>query len=235
MPARPIFPPASTPTGKPDLIPTIHAFALGPFQTNCYIVALGRACWIIDASFEPEPLIDHVRAHNLRPAALILTHAHLDHIAGVDHVLHALGEMPLLIHADEREWLTDARLNHSASYGMPITCRPATGTIADGETLELGPSLWRVLETPGHSPGGICLFWERGDESMDVPPVLLAGDALFSGSIGRTDFSGSDHQTLLRSIREKLYMLPGETIVLPGHGPATTIARERETNPFVRA
>lgn len=215
----------------------IKTFTLGPFQTNCYVVTAGTdACWIVDASFEPGPLVRHVRAKGLRPQALILTHAHVDHIAGVAEVRRELGPIagpgavgpPVLLHGAEREWLNDPVLNLSAMMGMSVTAPGPDRLIGEGDWLELGATRWLVLHTPGHSPGGITLWCE-------TEGVALVGDSLFAGSIGRTDFPGSDFATLERSIREKLYVLPDATRVYPGHGPATTVGREKLSNPYVRA
>lgn len=209
----------------------LQGLPLGPFETNCYLYApsaeAGAPCWIVDAGFDPAPLIEAVRASGLKPEKLILTHAHLDHIAGVDAVSEAFGGLELLVHEAEREWLTNPDLNLSGGYGFPITCRPADRLLRDGDELTIGDESWSVLHTPGHSPGGITLV------SPDRA-VALVGDTLFAGSIGRHDFPGSDFDTLARSIRERLYTLPDETVVLPGHGPETTIGREKRSNPFVR-
>ncbi|MCB9844491.1 MAG: MBL fold metallo-hydrolase [Phycisphaeraceae bacterium] len=210
--------------------PTLTGFSLGPFETNCYVVAVPDCpvCWIVDAGFGPSDLIDFVQDQALVPDAVILTHAHADHIAGVDSVLASFPGTRLLIHEAERAWLDDPQQNLSASMGFSVTCRDATGTIAEGDVLSIGGTHWRVLHTPGHSPGGISLV-------HDASHQVLVGDALFAGSIGRTDFPTSDHALLERSIRQKLYALPAETVVFPGHGPTTTIGRERLSNPFVRA
>jgi len=205
----------------------LEAVTLGPFETNCYIVASGERCWIIDASFEPEELIGRVRKLDLKPEALILTHAHVDHMAGIDEVVRAFGPLPVVMHADEREWLANPILNLSAAMGMPVTARGPDRFIADGDTLTLGDQQWSVLHTPGHSPGGVSLVNSKAR-------IAIVGDTLFAGSIGRTDFPGSDFETLSQSIRTKLYTLPDETRIYPGHGPASTIGRERRTNPFVR-
>lgn len=207
-----------------------RGFALGPFETNCYVVAPEGSgdCWIVDASFGPEPMIGFVRQQGLRPAALVLTHAHVDHIAGVGAVLAAFPGTPVWVHSAEREWLNDPMLNLSEAMGAPVTAPGPDATLEHGQKLTLAGSAWRVLHTPGHSPGGITLY------SADSH-VALVGDALFAGSIGRTDFPGSDFATLASSIRTHLYSLPDSTRVLPGHGPETTIGREKRSNPFVRA
>lgn len=209
--------------------PTIKAFTLGPFQTNCYVVSgEGPACWIVDASFGPGMLLEHIRREGLSPEALILTHAHVDHIAGVAEVRRAFPTLPVLIHDAERDWLGDPILNLSAMMGQSVTAPGPDGSLVEGETRSVGGTSWRVLHTPGHSPGGITLYCESAG-------VAIVGDSLFAGSVGRTDFPGSDHALLMESIRSKLYTLPGTTKVHPGHGPPTTIGREAASNPFVRA
>ncbi|MFG0285726.1 MAG: MBL fold metallo-hydrolase [Phycisphaerales bacterium JB039] len=209
---------------------TLQGLELGPFATNCYIYAPGPgpACWIIDAGLGPEPLIAAIRQRELKPEKLILTHAHLDHIGGVDAVSAAFPGVELLIHEAERDWLTNADLNLSGGYGFPVTCRPADRLLRDGDELSIGAETWRVLHTPGHSPGGVTLY--NADRA-----VAFVGDTLFAGSIGRTDFPNSSFDTLAESIRQRLYSLPPDTRALPGHGPATTIGREMRSNPFVRA
>jgi glyoxylase-like metal-dependent hydrolase (beta-lactamase superfamily II) len=213
----------------------IEGFPLGPFETNCYLVYVpgsegetrGRGCWVVDASFEPGPMIERVRELGLSPRALVLTHAHVDHIAGVDEVLAAFPGTPVAIHSAEREWLSNPALNLSIGMGMPVTAHGPDRLLEDGGELELDGSRWKVLHTPGHSPGGVTLY-------NDAQRAALVGDALFAGSIGRTDFPGCDHNTLIASIRSKLYTLPEETVIYPGHGPASTIGREKRSNPFVR-
>lgn len=207
----------------------INTYTLGPWETNCYVISYppNPACWIIDAGFEPGELIEGVRAARLTPGAIILTHAHVDHIAGVDEVRRAFPGTPVWVHEAEREWLSDATLNLSAFTGVPVTCHGPGRELKHGDELELGGHAWRVLHTPGHSPGGITLY--SADDA-----TTLVGDALFAGSVGRTDFPGCSMEELARSIRTRLYTLDPRTRVLPGHGPETTIDRERRSNPFVR-
>lgn len=214
----------------PGMPVLIEAFALGPFETNCYLVREEGedGCLIVDAGFDPGEMIRRVRQLDLSPRALLLTHAHADHIGGVAELRGEWPDLPILIHEAEREFLLNPHANLSAGMGVPVTAPAATGLLTEGEDVTLGPGRFHVLHTPGHSPGGITLYEPEAG-------AALVGDALFNGSIGRTDFPHSDFETLARSIREKLYALPDETVVHPGHGPATTIGEEKRTNPFVSA
>ncbi len=207
----------------------IESFTLGPFETNAYLVWPdgSRDAWIIDPGFGPAPLLEEIKKRELTPTAIVLTHAHLDHVAGVADVRKVWPKIPILIHEAEKDWPSDPERNLSAFSGMPVSAPGPDRLLKDGDVLRLGELDWRVLHTPGHSPGSITLHQPQLD-------VAIVGDALFAGSIGRTDFPGSDFDTLARSIRERLYTLPGSTRVLPGHGEPTTIARERAGNPFVR-
>lgn len=233
---------------------SVNVFTLGPWQTNCYLVSVEapapnatsaatanrRLGWVIDAGMGPQGMIDALQkpsANSTRPQpnegwtpeALILTHAHVDHIAGASQLVAAMGgKVPVWNHDAEAQWLLDPELNLSAFSGMPVTAPPHARSLRDGEELTLGPTRWRLLHVPGHSPGSIALWCPEAR-------LVISGDALFAGSIGRTDFPGCSFDQLERSIREKLYTLPDDTTVYPGHGPTTTIGREKRSNPFVRA
>lgn len=206
----------------------ISVFTLGPYATNCYVLSTTGSpdCWIVDASFGPGPILDSIRKRGLLPRALILTHAHVDHIAGVREVAAAFPGLPILIHEAESQWLLDPELNLSAFSGTPVTAPKATRLLKDGDVLDLCGIEWRVLHTPGHSPGSVTLHAPSAG-------VAIVGDTLFSGSVGRTDFPGCSFEELERSIRTRLFTLPLETRALPGHGDATSIGAERESNPFV--
>lgn len=202
-------------------------FCLGPWATNCYLVYTGSgACWIIDAGFEPDYLIRYTREKNLTPEKIILTHGHLDHVGGLAEVMDAFPSLPVLIHEAEVDFPGDPSLNLSGPFGLPMTAPDPTGTLKHGDTLTLDGHDFQVRHTPGHSPGGICLY--RPEDQL-----AIVGDTLFAGSIGRSDFPTSDPQALISGIREQLMTMPDDTRVLSGHGPETTIGAERQTNPYI--
>jgi glyoxylase-like metal-dependent hydrolase (beta-lactamase superfamily II) len=211
--------------------PAIRSFALGPWETNCYVVTVPGSstpdhCWIVDCGFEPETLLDFVQQQRLKPQAILLTHAHLDHIGGLDAALNRFGRTPVFIHEAEAGFCSDPMLNLSAMIGMDLRVTEPDNRLRDGDTLNLSGTTWRVLHTPGHSPGGVCFIH---DDSRQA----LVGDTLFAGSIGRIDFPTSDPEAMRRTIHDTLMKLPDDMAVHPGHGPSTTIGAERASNPFV--
>lgn len=199
------------------------------FQENCYVlwVDSGEA-WIVDPGFPPTParVLDMLNTRQLRPSAIVLTHGHLDHMAGVDLLRAAVEGLPLIAPADEQHMLTDPSANLSAGTGFPIAIAPATRVLRAGDTLALGPLHWTALDVAGHSPGGLA--YHCADAG-----VVLSGDALFAGSVGRTDFPGSSSTRLIRNIKDNLLSLADNTVVYSGHGPPTTIGEERRGNPFI--
>jgi glyoxylase-like metal-dependent hydrolase (beta-lactamase superfamily II) len=208
--------------------PTVTPFVLGEYQTNCFVVhALNSSeCWIVDCGLEPEAMFAWIERQKLRPAAILLTHTHLDHIAGVDEALSRFGALPLHVHEAEAGFCSDPMLNLSALIGMPTTCTEPDRLLSDGDTLKLAGTTWRVLHTPGHSPGGVCFVHDQSKQA-------IVGDTLFAGSVGRSDFPTSDPGKLRHSIQNVLMKLPDDMTIYPGHGPKTTIGRERRTNPYV--
>lgn len=214
-----------------DMIPKLQyeTFCLGEFMTNCFVVWCdgGSDCWLIDVGYEPEAMLAFVKERGLTPRQLILTHAHCDHIAGVTEALAAWPSLPVFVHEAERDWLTDPMLNLSGLFGQPVTTPPAAGFLEVAAPLELDGLRFELRHAPGHSPGSVVFYQPEAQ-------TVFAGDTLFDGSIGRTDFPGGDHALLLDSIRSQLYTLPDETTVLPGHGATTTVGQEKQTNPFVR-
>jgi len=201
------------------------------YVENGYTVHLrdGGLCWIIDPGLPPQArkIIDYVGTHRLEPRAVVLTHAHADHIAGIDKVRDALGALPVYLAREEWAALTDPMENLSGLMGPGLVTNVTDPkALPHGDELELDGTTWRVLDVSGHSPGGRALYCE-------ALGVVFVGDALFLGSVGRVDFPHSNGSQLMTNIRENLMTLPDATRVLSGHGPETTIGHERSTNPFV--
>lgn len=210
----------------------IATFVDGQFGENGFVLSIGEAgpCWIIDPGFAPSParMIAHIHDKQLKPAALILTHGHLDHIKGVPEIREAFPELPVYIAAAAKPALTDPNENGSAAFGFPIDVGAFdTIDLPHGTELKLGESEWLLLDTSGHAPGSRSLYCEELG-------LVFVGDALFQGSIGRTDFANSNHDELIRNIKERLLTLPEETRVFSGHGPITTIGDEKQFNPFLQ-
>ncbi|HLB38571.1 MAG TPA: MBL fold metallo-hydrolase [Gemmatimonadales bacterium] len=197
----------------------------GAFAQNCYILVDrdARDAVIVDPGEEADLFLRRIATERVTLKAVWLTHSHADHILGVAHVVETTG-VPLYLHPDDRP-LYDALPQQSAWLGLtPNVPPPPDQVLAHGIRLSLGGLTFEVRHVPGHSPGHVA-FVGHG--------VAVVGDALFAGSIGRTDLPGGDAETLLTSIREQLLTLPDGTIVYPGHGPATTIGAERRGNPFL--
>ena len=202
-----------------------HALHLGPLDNNTYVLACDatRLAAVVDVGFEPEAAIRLVREHGLEVRLLLNTHAHYDHVAGMRAVQEAVGGTYWLHPADRP--LLERLTQQGAVFGFPPADPPAeVNDLAHGQVLELGHERIEVLHTPGHSPGGVCFRIRDG---------VWVGDTLFAGSVGRTDLPGGSFEDLERSIRARLFPLPDDTPAYPGHGPATTIGRERRFNPFV--
>ncbi|QWU15484.1 Glyoxylase, beta-lactamase superfamily II [Paenibacillus sophorae] len=204
----------------------IRNFSLGPLQTNAYLLTGADAAKgiIIDPGMNPAPLLRAIQ--DMEIEAILLTHAHFDHIAGVDEI-RKLKNCPVYLHALESDWLTSAKLNGSLLWpnvSPPITTDPAEFDLDEGQTLELIGNTFRVFHTPGHSPGSVSFLC--GND-------LFAGDVLFRLGVGRTDLPGGRERDLLDSIQGKLFKLDDDVTVYPGHGPRTRIGFERANNPYV--
>jgi glyoxylase-like metal-dependent hydrolase (beta-lactamase superfamily II) len=209
--------------------PQIHTLVSMPFQENTYVVWLPprQEVLVVDPGLEPQLILDFLEERGLTPAAILNTHGHADHIGGNAALKAAFPAAPLIIGVNEQHLLTDARANVSALFGMPITSPPADRTVREGDVLEEADVRLEVLEVPGHSPGHVVYLYR------DNPSLVFGGDVLFRGSIGRHDFPGSNGPLLFDGIRRKLFSLPPDTVVYPGHGPVTTIGQEKRFNPFV--
>jgi glyoxylase-like metal-dependent hydrolase (beta-lactamase superfamily II) len=204
-----------------------------PYQEITYVAWLdGRTdCIVVDPGLEPDLILGFLDEQRLTPAAILITHGHPDHIGGNAAMKRRWPDCPLVVGIHEAEKLTDPELNMSAQFGLPITSPPADVTVREGEYYDAAGFHLLVREIPGHSSGHVVFIWNEGN-----PPIVFGGDVLFAGSIGRTDeLVGGSFEELAAGIRGKLYTLPDETLVLPGHGPATTIGEEKRNNPFVPA
>jgi glyoxylase-like metal-dependent hydrolase (beta-lactamase superfamily II) len=212
---------------------TIETFVDSSFGENCYVLSTpgdeSPVGWIIDPSFPPQTddVLDYVARLNIKVERIIITHGHLDHIAGVDAIRAACPTAHISLAQEEHAAFSSAEENLSAHVGMPMVLQSrADEDLSPAMELKLGSLSWRILDVAGHSPAGRALYCSQAS-------VVFTGDALFAGSVGRTDFPQGDHERLLANIRRSLYTLPGETVVYSGHGPTTTIEIERKSNPFV--
>ncbi|NIK13392.1 MBL fold metallo-hydrolase [Alkalibacillus almallahensis] len=205
----------------------IKSLSLGIIGTNCYILAQEEQALIIDPGGDAHEIINYINHYDLQPQAILLTHAHFDHIGAVDEVRDYFG-LNVYIHENERDWLVDPALNGSEWFtlGHIAASKRADGYLNEG-SCSIGSFSFQILHTLGHSPGSVSFWFEQ--ES-----VLIAGDTLFQLGIGRTDLPFGNHDELIHSINTKLLTLPDETTAYPGHGPQTTIGVEKMNNPFLR-
>ncbi len=204
----------------------IRSLSVGQAQSNCYIVVHPetKESIIIDPGENPDRIQAVLRESESQPLAILLTHTHFDHIGAVDAIRSAY-EIPVYVGEEEADWLTDPNKNLSSLSGNPIHAKAAEHTFNVGEILRIGSFAIKVVPTPGHSPGSVSFIFEE-------EKFVVSGDALFAGSIGRTDLPGSNHTQLFESIETQLFTLPTDFRVYPGHGESTTIGHEKETNPF---
>lgn len=204
----------------------IEKFSVGILGTNCYLVINEetKEMVIIDPGGYSKKLAEYIKEEELKPAAVLLTHGHFDHIMGIDGILSDY-QVPVYVHEDDADAMTDARLNQSKTYTKGYTFQDAL-YLKDKEHLEFAGFDFEVIHTPGHTKGGCCYY-------IPSEHVLFSGDTLFQNSVGRTDFENSSPLDLVKSIRERLFVLPDDTHVYPGHSGETMIGHEKSHNPYV--
>jgi glyoxylase-like metal-dependent hydrolase (beta-lactamase superfamily II) len=210
----------------------LDVFPVGPIQANCVLLGDPAAgvLAVIDPGEEAPRIVERIERSGLEPILILHTHGHLDHAGATAELAKLLGSgVPVGLHRDELDLYRSLAMQ-GRMFGLEAATPPApTLWLAHGDRLSLGNLALEVRHTPGHSPGGVCFVAHGAPE-----PTVIVGDVLFAGSIGRTDLFGGSFPILERSIREQLYTLPDETRVVCGHGPDTTIGREKRSNPFVR-
>jgi hydroxyacylglutathione hydrolase len=207
----------------------IRTIVSQPFAENTYVLwRSGRKdALVVDPGLEPELILDFLKESDLAPAAILNTHGHADHIGGNEALKAAFPEAPLLIGVNDAPLLTDAEANLSRPFGWPIVSPSADRLLKEGDRIDFAGIGLEVLDVPGHSPGHIVFVYR------DQPVIVLGGDVLFRGGVGRFDFPNSNGPLLFEGIRTKLLTLPPDTVIYPGHGPTTTVGHEKQFNPFV--
>lgn len=200
---------------------------VGMMDSNCYLVGCEetKEGAVIDPGADPKKILKKIDELGLKIKYIILTHGHVDHVGGLAAVQEATNAK-VLIHSEDASMLTDSRRNLSLYVGPGLTFKKADQLLEDGDKIKVGNITLDVIHTPGHTRGGISLKCD--------PDILVTGDTLFAGSVGRSDFPGGSHSQLITSIKSRLLGFPPETRVFPGHGPESTIAQEKRYNPFLR-
>jgi glyoxylase-like metal-dependent hydrolase (beta-lactamase superfamily II) len=204
----------------------IEYYVVGIVGTNCYFAIHPdtKECLIIDPGDQGEQLAEKIKSEGLSPKAILLTHGHFDHIMGVE-ALRQEFSIPVYVHEADQDLLENPDLNSGSMIGRSVSVT-ADHMVKDGEILNLAGFKIQVLHTPGHTPGGVCYYFPEEE-------IVFSGDTLFCDSVGRTDLPGGSASDLVRSIREKVFLLPDLTLVYPGHGEPTKIGYEKQNNPFV--
>ena len=197
-------------------------FVVGLIHTNCYMVINEetKEAVVVDAAKSPKKMLDYAEEKGFDVKAILLTHGHFDHIMGIDEIL-SVYDIPVYVHEDEKETMIDPAINLSRNYSFSDAVY-----LKDGEVLNLAGMEFKVIHTPGHTPGCVCYY-------MESEKVLFSGDTLFEMSVGRTDFPNGSTETLVKSVREKLFVLPDDVLVFPGHMGETSIGYEKLHNMYV--
>jgi len=206
----------------------IMYMVLGPFMTNTYILYNEETMegLVVDPSFSPEQYIKAIEEKKIQLTSILLTHAHVDHMAGMNELRKAFPEARMYMDKRDRPFLRDPEKNLSYMFPTPTLVDDADVWVKDGDEIETSGYTFQVIDTSGHTPGGISFYLKKEG-------IVFTGDSLFQGSIGRTDFPGGSMKELTGSIRKNLFALPDSTVVLSGHGEQTTIGQEKRTNPFL--
>ena len=208
----------------------IHTIVSDPFAENSYLLWMdGRDdAVVVDPGFEPDLILAFLAERGLKLVAILNTHGHVDHIAGNAEMKRAFPEAPILVGTNDASFLTDAVVNMSAAFGMPVVSPPADRLLNEGDRIDFAGVVMDVFDVPGHSPGHIVYVIRE-----TKPTTVIGGDVLFRGSVGRTDFPGGSFEQLKSDIERVLWPLPPATVVYPGHGPVTTVGHEKATNPYL--
>ena len=208
----------------------VRTFPNSDFEENLYLVWRdgSSACVVIDPGLEPFDAIRFIESNSLVPETILITHGHYDHIGGIEAFCQKWPNIEILVGEKERFKLTDPMGNLSGHFGFPVTTRDATRTLADGQEFTAAGIAFKAILIPGHSSGHLVF-----QLSGAVPPTVFVGDVIFAGSVGRTDFPDGDTDALISGIKSQLMTLPGDTVLYPGHGPATIVSDERNTNPWL--
>jgi len=203
----------------------LETIKVGPMEANCYILASekNKAAIIIDPGAQERKIRQALDKDGLKPGLVINTHGHYDHIGSDDKF-----ETPVYVHKDDLPLLKDAALNLSGFFSMAYEVKSEIRTMEDGQVIEYEGIKLKVLHIPGHTPGGVALLLQEPEAK-----AVFTGDTLFHHSIGRSDLAGGNEASLIKAVKEKLLVLPEDTVVYPGHGPSTTIAEEKKHNPFL--
>lgn len=210
----------------------IQTLPVAPIGANCYIVSERKEAFIIDPGGDADKIIKAAADYEVR--YILLTHAHFDHISGLNEVKNAFPDAKVAVHALEKEWLYSSELNLSGEFwvGWDVVYKKNIDIeLGDGMKLGFAGTEINVFHTPGHTPGSTCFYIEKS--ATNENHLLFSGDTLFKNSVGRTDFPGGDSRKIIESIQTKLLVLPDETVVYPGHDAPTSIAKEKKFNPFL--